>query len=67
MSEQFDPFQNDGQVLTVGGLTIENSTESLSIYGTTDIAITDVQTIELLMNLFSSAWHKAVVKKSRFK
>lgn len=51
----------------MGGLTIENSTESLSIYGTTDIAITDVQTIELLMTLFISAWHKAVVKKSRFK
>lgn len=57
MNNQFKPFENDSQSISLGngnGLTFENGTEEIAIYG--DITIskkTNPETLDNLINLLS--------------
>ena len=38
MADKFEPFADDRSALTVGGLTVENGTERISLSGSLDLA-----------------------------
>jgi hypothetical protein len=37
MKKKFQPFSDDGASLSIGELTIENSTEKVALYGSLDV------------------------------
>lgn len=39
MTEQFQPYANESQSLTIGGLTIENHVDRIQLYGSVDLSL----------------------------
>lgn len=68
--EKFKPFENDSQSTTIGngnGITFENGTDEITIYGDTTISKdTDPAVIDRLLEIFTDI-KKTLPKKNENK